>query len=277
MGDLSSSRRQFLAAMGGGAMGIALAAPAAQPAGAPKAPISPIATRVKALAFDVFGTVVDWRGSVIRDGEALSRKSGTKADWGAFADAWRGEYGPSMAPIREGKRPWVNLDALHWESLLATVQRLKIEGLSEQDLKWLHRAWHRLDPWPDSVEGLSRLQRRYIVVTLSNGNIAMMVDVLRHGALPFDAILGAEVAHQYKPHPQAYLTTVSLLGFEPGEVLMVAAHNGDLRAASAAGLRTAYVVRPRMNGPAQKDDLAPDADWDVVARDFLELADKLGA
>ncbi len=233
--------------------------------------------KVKALAFDVFGTVVDWRGSVIRDGEALSRRTGVKADWGAFADAWRGEYAPSMKPIVDGLRPWVNLDVLHWENLLTTVKRLGIEGLGEQDLRWLNLAWHRLDPWPDSAAGLGRLERRYAVVTLSNGNIALMVDLLRHGRLPFDAVLGAEVARQYKPHPQAYLTTVSLLGLEPAQVMMVAAHNGDLRAASKAGLRTAFVIRPGMNGPSQKDDLEPEGDWDVVARDFIDLAEKLGA
>lgn len=234
-----------------------------------------MSAKVKALAFDVFGTVVDWRGSVIRDGEALSQRTGVRADWAAFADAWRNEYGPSMTPITEGKRPWVNLDVLHWENLLRTVKRLKIEGLSEQDLRWLNMAWHRLDPWPDAAQGLARLKRQYVLVTLSNGNIALTVDLIRHGKLPFDTVLGAEVAHQYKPHPQAYLTTVELLGLEPAQVMMVAAHNGDLRGASKAGLRTAFVIRPTMNGPAQKNDLAPEGDWDLVARDFIELAEKL--
>ncbi len=233
--------------------------------------------QVKALAFDVFGTVVDWRGSVIRDGEALGRRTGVMADWAAFADAWRGEYRPSMKPVIEGHRPWVNLDALHRENLLATVKRLEIEGLGEQDLRWLNLAWHRLDPWPDAAEGLARLRRRYVVVTCSNGNVALTVDLLRHGNLPFDTVLGAEVARQYKPHPQVYLTTASLLGLEPPQVMMVAAHNGDLRAASELGLRTAFVVRPTEDGPAQKNDLAPEGAWDVVARDFIDLAVKLGA
>jgi 2-haloacid dehalogenase len=233
--------------------------------------------QVRALTFDVFGTVVDWRGSVIRDGEELTRRTGVATDWGAFADAWRGEYAPSMKPIREGARPWVNLDTLHFENLLATVKRLGVAGLSEQDLRWLNLAWHRLDPWPDAAEGLARLQRKFVVVTLSNGNIAMTVDLVRHGKLPFDSVLGAEVARQYKPHPQAYLTTVSLLQLEPSEVMMVAAHNSDLRGASKAGLRTAYVIRPTQFGPGQKDDLAPEGDWDVVANDFVDLARKLGA
>jgi len=251
--------------------------PTPLPAAASTESPSAVIGKVKALAFDVFGTVVDWRGSVIRDGEALSRRTGVEADWGAFADAWRGEYRPSMKPIIEGQRPWMNLDVLHWENLLATVKRLKIEGLGEQDLRWLNLAWHRLDPWPDAAEGLARLKRQYVIVTLSNGNIALTVDLVRHGRLPFDAVLGAEVARQYKPHPQAYLTTVSLLGLEPAQVMMVAAHNGDLRAASRAGLRTAFVIRPTMNGPAQKDDLAPEGEWDVVARDFIDLAGRLGA
>jgi len=232
---------------------------------------------IRALTFDVFGTVVDWRGSVIRDGEALSRRTGVKADWAAFADAWRGEYAPSMKLIREGKREWVNLDVLHYENLLTTVKKLGVEGLSETDLRWLNQTWHRLDPWPDAAEGIARLKRKYVVVTLSNGNVALTIDLLRHGKLPFDSVLGAEIAKQYKPHPQAYLTTVSLLQLEPSQVLMVAAHNSDLRGASKAGLRTAYVIRPTQFGPGQKEDLAPEGDWDVVASDFLDLAEKLGA
>jgi len=232
---------------------------------------------IKALTFDVFGTVVDWRGSVIRDGEALSRRTGVKVDWGAFADAWRGEYAPSMRPIREGTREWVNLDVLHYENLVTTVKKLGVEGLSEQDLRWLNETWHRLDPWPDAAEGVARLKRKYVVVTLSNGNVALTIDLLRHGKLPFDSVLGAEIAKQYKPHPQAYLTTVSLLQLQPSQVLMVAAHNSDLRGASKAGLCTAYVIRPTQFGPGQKTDLAPEGDWDVVANDFLDLAEKLGA
>ena len=232
---------------------------------------------VKALAFDVFGTVVDWRGSVIRDGEELARRTGVKTDWSAFADAWRAEYAPSMRPIRHGEKPWVNLDVLHWENLLTTVQRFRLEGLAEADLRWLNLAWHRLDPWPDAAEGLARLKRKFIVVTLSNGNIALTVDLIRHGKLPFDAVLGAEVAKQYKPHPQAYLTTVSLLQLERSQVMMIAAHNSDLRGASRAGLRTGYVIRPTQYGPEQKNDLAPEGEWDVVAKDFVDLAQKLGA
>jgi len=232
---------------------------------------------VKALAFDVFGTVVDWRGSVIRDGTALSKRTGVTTDWGAFADAWRGEYGPSMKPIREGTRSWVNLDVLHYENLLTTAKKLGVQGLGEQDLRWLNLAWHRLDPWPDAAEGIARLKRKYVVVTLSNGNIALTVDLIRHGKLPFDTVLGAEVARQYKPHRQAYLTTVSLLQLQPSQVLMVAAHNSDLRGATRAGLRSAFVVRPTQYGPGVNKDLSPEDDWDVVAKDFVELAEKLGA
>jgi 2-haloacid dehalogenase len=275
--DQIISRRRFLAGAGGAlalAMGAGLPSLALGRAGT----ASPeVLGQVKALAFDVFGTVVDWRGTLIAEGEALNREIGIQVDWAVFADAWRGEYGPSMTPIRDGKRPWVNLDVLHWENLQKVIDKLGIKGLREQDLQRLHRVWHRLEPWPDAAEGLTRLKRRYVIVTLSNGNVSMMIDIAKHGNLPWDSVLGAEVARQYKPKPEAYLTTVELLGLKPREVMMVAAHNGDLKAASEAGLRTAYVIRPTQYGPNQTQELAAEGDWDIVARNFLDLADQLGA
>jgi 2-haloacid dehalogenase len=234
-----------------------------------------IASSIKALTFDVFGTVVDWRGSIIREGEAFGRARGREVDWARFADAWRGRYQPSLEEVRSGRRPWTPLDDLHRESLEALLAEFGIPGLAPEDVEHLNRAWHRLDPWPDAVPGLTRLRRRYILATLSNGNVALMVNMARRAGLPWDAILGAEVAGHYKPQPEAYLRTAALLGLAPGECLMVAAHNSDLIAASGCGLRTAFVPRPEEHGPGQTRDLHPERPFDIVARDFLDLADQL--
>lgn len=231
---------------------------------------------VKALTFDVFGTVVDWRSSIIAEGRALEREKGIKADWDAFADAWRGKYQPSLSRVRDGEVPWTNLDALHRASLDELLEEFDIATLDEQEKVHLNRVWHRLQPWPDSVEGLTRLKRRYILATLSNGNVALLVNMAKHTGLPWDAILGAEVARHYKPQPQAYLTTAELLGLAPGECMMVAAHNGDLLAASALGFRTAFVARPTEYGPHQDKDFEAEHDFDVIADSFVELAEKLG-
>ena len=231
---------------------------------------------VKALTFDVFGTVVDWRSSIIAEGRALEREKGIKADWAAFADAWRGKYQPSLSRVRDGEVPWTNLDALHRASLDALLEEFDIATLDEQEKVHLNRVWHRLQPWPDSVEGLMRLKKRYILATLSNGNVALLVNMAKHTGLPWDAILGAEVARHYKPQPQAYLTTAELLGLAPGECMMVAAHNGDLLAASALGFRTAFVARPTEYGPHQDKDFEAEHDFDVIADSFVELAEKLG-
>ena len=230
---------------------------------------------VTALTFDVFGTVVDWRSSIVREGEALARAKGLDVDWFRFADAWRGQYQPALEQVRSGARPWTPLDTLHRESLERLLGVHGIGGLVERELDHLNRAWHRLDPWPDVVPGLTRLRRRFILATLSNGNVALMVNLARHGGLPWDAILGAEVARAYKPQPAAYLTTAALLGLRPDQCLMVAAHNNDLAAARALGFRTAFVPRPTEHGPTQTSDLKPTHDWDLVARDFVDLADRL--
>src|SRR5678816_3660758 len=204
---------------------------------------------INALTFAVFGTVAAWRSSIIREGDAFGKSRGLSLDWEQFADAWRGLYQPAMEEVRSGRRPWARLDDLHRESLVRLLHDFGVSGLSPAEIDDLNHAWHRLDPWPDAVAGLTRLKRRYVLATLSNGNIALMVNMAKRAGLPWDTILGAEVARAYKPQPEAYLTTAALLGLAPDECLMVAAHNGDLAAASAQGFRTAFVPRPAEHGP----------------------------
>src|SRR5262247_663145 len=233
--------------------------------------------QVKALTFDVFGTVVDWRGSITREGEALARSKNIRGvDWAKFADAWRALYQPAMQEIRSGRRPWTKLDDLHRMNLDRVLRDFSITGLSEPEIDHLNRVWHRLDPWPDVVAGLTRLKRKYILATLSNGNVALIVNMARRAGLPWDAVLGAEVARHYKPQREAYLTTADLLGLRPEQCMMVAAHNSDLVAASRCGFRTAYVPRPAEHGPNGKADPGRDGKFDVVARDFVDLAAQLG-
>ncbi|HUM14732.1 MAG TPA: haloacid dehalogenase type II [Candidatus Nitrosotalea sp.] len=232
---------------------------------------------VSALTFDVFGTVVDWRSSIIHEGEAFGKSHRLTVDWPKFADAWRGLYQPAMEEVRSGRRPWVRLDDLHRESLVRLLGDFGITGLSPAEIDHLNRAWHRLDPWPDAVPGLTRLKRRFILATLSNGNIALMVNMAKRGGLPWDAILGAEVARAYKPAPEAYLRSAEALGLAPEQCLMVAAHPGDLAAAARCGLRSAHVPRPLEFGPgrgASKPE--PAQPFDIVAGDFVELAERLG-
>jgi 2-haloacid dehalogenase len=233
---------------------------------------------IKACLFDVFGTVVDWRTSVSRDLADFARRKGISGiDWLGFATEWRKLYQPSMEEVRSGRRAWTILDVLHRESLRELIERYRIEGLFEDEIDHMSRAWHRLDPWPDVLDGLARLKRRRIIAPCSNGNIALMVNMAKRAGLPWDCILGAETARAYKPLPQAYLASCRHLGLPPAAVMMVAAHNGDLKAAKAQGLATAFVPRPNEHGPDQSSDLAPD--WscvDVAAGDFIELAERLG-
>jgi 2-haloacid dehalogenase len=231
---------------------------------------------VQALTFDVFGTVVDWRNSIIREGEALGRAKGLTLDWARFADAWRGLYQPNLSRVRNGELPWTKLDDLHRMSLDRLLADFGIAGLTETEIDHFNRAWHRLDPWPDAVPGLTRLRRRFILATCSNGNVALMVNMARRAGLPWDAILGAEPARHYKPQPEAYLITADMLGLRPDQCMMVAAHNGDLAAAAGCGLRTAFVPRPAEHGPGQATDVAPKREWDVIATNFVDLATKLG-
>ena len=234
-------------------------------------------TDVKALIFDVFGTCVDWRSGVARDAASVARAKGVSLDPLAFADAWRAKYQPSMETVRSGKRPWTILDMLHRESLDTLLPGFGLAGkLSEAEIDDLNRAWHRLDPWPDTVSGLTRLKRKYIIAPHSNGNLALLVNMAKRAGIPWDCILGAEVVRNYKPVPASYQDAVRTLGLEPANVMMVAAHNGDLRAAQQQGLRTGFVPRPTEHGAGQKTDLAPDGMWDVVARDFNDLAAQLG-
>jgi 2-haloacid dehalogenase len=237
---------------------------------------TPALEAIKALTFDIFGTVVDWRSSIIEEGRALGHNKNIDVDWEAFADSWRGKYQPSMSRVRDGQAPWTNLDSLHRASLDALLEEFGIGGLSEQDKDHLNRAWHRLQPWPDTVAGLGRLKKKYILATLSNGNVALLVNMARNAGLPWDAILGAEVARHYKPQPQCYVTTAELLGLAPHECMMVAAHNGDLVAASALGFRTAFVSRPTEYGPNQQTDLRAEHAFDIVSESFMDLAGQLG-
>jgi 2-haloacid dehalogenase len=236
-----------------------------------------ILDRVRALVFDVFGTVVDWRSGVARDAAPfLARHAMSRVDPVAFADAWRKRYDPAMEAVRKGGRPFVRLDVLHWENLVAILPAFGIDPakVPAVELDELNLAWHRLDPWPDVVAGLTRLKSRYVIAPLSNGNVVLMLDMAKRAGLPWDAILGAELAQAYKPDPEAYLRTVDILAMRPDEVCMVAAHNSDLAAARACGLATAFVPRPTEHGPGQTKDLRPEQDWDVVAQDFGALAEK---
>ena len=231
---------------------------------------------VKALAFDVFGTVVDWRSAVIRDGEELGREKDLHIDWAAFADEWRGRYAPSMDRVRRGERAWTNLDALHRNSLKELLEEFGIAGLTEEEKDYLNKVWHRLDPWPDSVPGLRRLKERYVITTLSNGNVALLTNMAKTAGLPWDLILSAELVRRYKPDPETYLMVPYLLDLRPDEVMLVAAHPSDLRHAQENGLRAAYVPRPQEWGPEGEAE-EPDPSFDLVAEDLVDIAGKLGA
>lgn len=230
---------------------------------------------IEALTFDVFGTVVDWRAGIRRDGAALGARHGLAVDWAAFADAWRGRYQPLLSDVREGRRPWVILDQLHREGLDQVLAQFGITGLDSATREDFVQAWHRLDPWPDVVGGLTRLRRRYILATLSNGNVRLMVNMAKRAGLPWDAVLGAEMAKAYKPSPESYLTTARLLDLPPARCMMVAAHYYDLVAARAQGFRTCYVWRRDEWGTGEKNDLPADHGLDLVVEDFAELADRL--
>ncbi len=231
---------------------------------------------LKAVTFDVFGTVVDWRTSIAREVESLAVKKKFAVDGQRFADAWRELYQPSMTKVRDGKVPWTVLDDLHRTNLLQVLETFGIDQLSEEEIEHLNRAWHRLDPWPDAVAGLQRLKQHYIIGTLSNGNVALIVNMAKFSGLPWDVVLGAEIARHYKPQPEAYLKSAEILGLEPRECMLVAAHNGDLAAAGRCGFQTAFVPRPKEYGPEQTTDLVAEYDCDVVAGDFIELAQILG-
>jgi 2-haloacid dehalogenase len=232
----------------------------------------------KALIFDTFGTVVDWRASIIEQGRAWGKAKGVDIDWASFADRWRAGYAPSMEKVRKGELPWTKLDILHRMILDELLMEFRmIPALAEQEKDYLNRVWHRLKPWPDSVPGLTRLKKKFIIAPLSNGNVALLTDMAKHAGLPWDAIFSAELARHYKPDREAYLTTVDLLGLKAEEVMMVAAHIGDLNAARSFGLRTGFIHRPNEYGPARQADKANPGQFDIVSRDMLDLASQVGA
>ena len=231
---------------------------------------------VGALFFDVFGTLVDWRAGVAREAERILRPLGYRLDWLAFADAWRDEYQPAMEEVRAGQIPFCKLDLLHRRNLDRTLPRFGISGLGEDAARELNLGWHRLDAWPDAPRGLARLKRRFVLAPVSNGNISLMVDLARRNSFPWDAVLGAETAGDYKPKPRVYLSACEALDLPPGSCMMVAAHTSDLLAAAKVGLRTAHIARPNERGPG-KGEAKPHAPVDVAAADLEDLAVRLGA
>jgi 2-haloacid dehalogenase len=231
---------------------------------------------LKALLFDVFGTVVDWRGSVIEQCHRFGREKNLAVDWEAFVNEWRTCYRPGMEAVRTGALPWTNVDGIHRAGLERLLDKYAIRGLSEEEKIRLNRAWHYCTPWPDAVPGLDRLESKYVLATLSNADVACLVDMAKHGALPWDCILCAELFRHYKPDAEVYRGAIELLGLEPAEVMMVAAHNYDLRAARSHGMATAFVPRPREYGERQTTDLRAEDDWDLVVENFEQLAAALG-
>jgi 2-haloacid dehalogenase len=232
---------------------------------------------LKVLAFDVFGTVVDWRSSVIAEGERFGKAKNINVDWSAFADAWRGIYRPYMDKVQNGELPWTKLDDLHRMMLNETLNKFAISNLSAEEKENLNRVWHRLTPWPDSVPGLQRLKSRFVITTLSNGNISLLTNMAKHAGLPWDCILSAENVRCYKPDPQVYLLVPQLFDLQADQVMMVAAHEHDLQSANKHGLRTAFVHRPRERGAGNAVVIPAPGKYDVVATDFLDLANQLGA
>ncbi len=231
---------------------------------------------VAALFFDVFGTLVDWRGGVAREAERILQPLGYSLDWLAFADAWRDEYQPAMQEVRAGRIPFCKLDLLHRRNLDRILPRFGISGLREDAARELNLAWHRLDAWPDVAGGLARLKARFVLAPVSNGNISLMVDLARRNSLPWDAVLGAETAGDYKPKPRVYLAACEALDLPPASCMMVAAHTSDLLAAAKVGLRTAHIARSNERGPG-KGEANPHAPVDFAASDLTDLAVQLGA
>ena len=238
--------------------------------------MEPALEEIKALTFDVFGTVVDYRTTIVAEGKRLGEARGFDVDWAAFADAWRGRYRPSLDRVMRGELPWTNLDALHRAALDELLEEFGIRGLPEGEKEHLNGVWHRLQPWGDSVVGLTRLKTRFVLATLSNGNVRLLVDMAKNTSLPWDLIFSAELSQAYKPDPRVYTMALELLMLEPNEVMMVAAHQNDLRAARELGFKTAFVMRPFEHGPHAVPDLTADPSFDVVATDLVDLARQLG-
>jgi 2-haloacid dehalogenase len=279
---LKLDRRKFLVAAGAGAAAISfseLRPVLAQQATRDPQEVGPELANVKALVFDTFGTVVDWRSSVIAEGTAWGKAKGLNINWVDFADHWRLGYGPTMDKVRRGEIPWTRLDDLHRMILDDLLKEFKIEGLTEEEkVSWTH-VWRRLKPWPDSVEGLTRIKKKYVIAPLSNGNIALMTNLAKFGGLPWDAILGSELARHYKPDREVYVSAYYYLDLKPEEVMMCAAHTSDLQAARSNGLRTGFIYRPNEygNGPVGVPNKAKPGDFDVVSVSMIDLAQQIGA
>jgi 2-haloacid dehalogenase len=231
--------------------------------------------QIKALLFDVFGTLVDWRGSIAREAQRLLAPLGVSVDWEGFADAWRGQYQPAMEEVRSGRLPFAKLDALHRRNLEVILPRFGLQHLDEATRAQLNLAWHRLDAWPDVAPALARLRAKFFIAPCSNGNVSLMADLARRNGIAWDAILGAEFARDYKPKPIVYLASAQAFDCAPAQALMVAAHSADLAAAAAAGLRTAFVARPDEAGPGRGEARAA-VPVDYSAADLMDLADQLG-
>jgi 2-haloacid dehalogenase len=279
---LKFDRRQFLGAAAAGSTVISfseLRPVLAQQATRDPKEVKPELAKLKALVFDTFGTVVDWRSSVIAEGTAWGKAKGLNIDWVNFADRWRLGYKPAMDKVSKGEIPWTRLDDLHRVILDELLKEFKIEGLTEEEkVSWTY-VWRRLKPWPDSVEGLTRLKKKYVIAPLSNGNIALMTNLAKFAGLPWDAILGSELARHYKPDREVYVSAYYYLGLKPEEVMMCAAHAEDLKAARSNGLRTGFIYRPDEygNGPVGVPDKARAGDFDVVSAAMTDLAQQLGA
>lgn len=234
------------------------------------------AAGVKALVFDVFGTVVDWHGSVAREVRGLAKAKGLRLNAVKFAKAWRAGYRPAMDRVLRGEAPFEKIDVIHRSILEDVLRQFKVTTLTEEEKAHLNLVWHRLKPWPDSVRGLKRLKSKFIIATLSNGNTGLLVNMARHAGLPWDCVFSSDTFKLFKPDPGMYLGAADRLDLAPGSVMMVAAHKADLRAAARQGLRTAFVKRPHEYGRNNNPDLASEADFTVNAESFLDLADQLG-
>jgi 2-haloacid dehalogenase len=254
--------------------GLLIAAPFALASGGARAAAAK--AMPKALFYDVFGTVMDWRTGVAREGERVLKPHGYKLDWLAFADAWRSLYQPAMEEIRSGKRAFVKLDVLHREMLEKTLAKFNVKDISEAELADLNLAWHRLDAWSDVQQGLFRLSHKFLLAPCSNGNIALMADLARRNNIRWDAILGSDVARDYKPKPGVYLASAAAFNLAPGECMMCAAHSPDLAAAAEQGLMTAHIARPNESGP-NTGESGPKIKVDYTTKSMIDLADQLGA
>lgn len=231
---------------------------------------------VKALLFDVFGTVVDWRGSIIRDMQRFGKAHQINNDWQQFALDWRALYQPAMETIRSGNRGYVTLDQLHRENLQQLLEAYELNTLDDSTLNHINQVWHRLQPWADTLPGMARLKKHHILASLSNGNVALMVNMAKHSSIPWDMILGSETARGYKPEDKVYLHSAHMLGLQPEQCMMVAAHNDDLRAARNLGFKTAYINRPYEYGDGQTTDLHAEESWDIIGDNMTDIADSLG-